>query len=106
MATGDALHDSVRVIEAKNAKLKDQIKELEEALFPIPLLESPSAIAMPVTPCTPATKIKGSSSFLASCRGYVEKNIKKRMELIIDAWETSQAMDSLGTREHSLLEHL
>jgi hypothetical protein len=64
MATGDALHDSVRVIEAENAKLKDRIKELEEALFPMPLLGSPLAIAIPSTPCTPATNLKGSSSFL------------------------------------------
>ena len=38
--TKDALHDSVGVIEAKNAKLKNQIKELEEALFPMPLLHN------------------------------------------------------------------
>jgi hypothetical protein len=48
----------------------------------MPLLSSPLAMAMPATP---ATKLKGSSSFLASCRGYVEKNIKKRMELIAEA---------------------
>jgi hypothetical protein len=101
--TRDALDDSIGVIEAENARLKDQIKELEEALIPMPLLASPLAIAMPATP---ATKLKGSSSFLASCRGYVEKNIKKRMELITEAWETSQTMDSLGTRAHNLLELL
>jgi hypothetical protein len=106
METGDALHDSVRVIEAENAKLKDQIKELEEALFPMPLLGSPLAIAIPSTPCTPATNLKGSSSFLASCRGYVEKNINRRMELITKAWETSQNMDSVGSRAHNLLQLL
>jgi hypothetical protein len=36
----------------------------------------------------------------------VEKNIKKRMELITEAWETSQSMASLGTRAHALHEHL
>jgi hypothetical protein len=102
-ATRDALDDSIGVIEAKNARLKDQIKELEEDLIPMPLLASPLAIAMPATP---ATKLKGSSSFLTSCRGYVEKNIKKRMELITEAWETSQTMDSLGTRAHNLLKLL
>jgi hypothetical protein len=76
---------------------------LEEALIPMPLLASPLAIAMPATP---AAKLKGSSSLLASCRGYVENNIKKRMELITEAWETSQTMASLGTRAHNLLEHL
>jgi hypothetical protein len=36
----------------------------------------------------------------------VEKNIKKRMELITQAWETSQNIASLGTRAHALHEHL
>jgi hypothetical protein len=76
---------------------------LEEALIPMPLLANPLAIAMPATP---AAKLKGSSSLLTSCRGYVENNIKKRMELITEAWETSQTMTSLGTRAHNLLEHL
>jgi hypothetical protein len=76
---------------------------LEEALIPMPLLSSPLAITMP---STPAAKLKGSSSLLASCRGYVEKNIKKRMELITQAWETSQSMASLGARAHALHEHL
>jgi hypothetical protein len=102
-ATRDALDDSIGGIEAENARLKDRVKELEEALIPMPLLASPLAIAMPATP---AAKLKGSSSLLASCRGYVENNIKKRMELIVEAWETSQTMASLGTRAHTLLEHL
>jgi len=103
METKDALHDSVGVIEAKNARLKNQIKELEEALFPMSLLGSSLEIAMPVTTCTPATNLKGSSSFLASFRRYVKKNINKRIELIAKAWETSQNMDSLGRRAHNLL---
>jgi hypothetical protein len=57
-------------------------------------------------PSTPAAKLKGSSSLLASCRGYVEKNIKKRMELITHAWETSKSMVSLGARAYVLHEHL
>jgi hypothetical protein len=28
------------------------------------------------------------------------------MELIVESWETSQTMASLGTREYNLLEHL
>jgi hypothetical protein len=102
-ASGDALHDSIGGIEAENARLKDRVKELEEALIPMPLLVNPLAIAMPATP---ATNLKGSSSLLASCRGYVENNIKKRMELVTEAWKTSQTITSLGTRAHSLLEHL
>jgi hypothetical protein len=102
-ATVDALYDSVGVIEAENARLKNRIKELEEALFPMPLLGSSLEIAMPVTTCTLATNLKGSFSFLASYRGYVEKNINKRIELIVKSWETSQNMDSLGSRAHNLL---
>jgi hypothetical protein len=67
------------------------------------LFASPLAIAMP---STPVAKLKGSFSLLASCRGYVENNIKKRMELITEAWETSESMASLGTRAHALLKHL
>jgi hypothetical protein len=102
-ATKDSLGNSIGVIEAEIVRLKDWIKELEEALIPMPLPYSPLAIAMLATP---AAKLKGSSSLLTSCRGYVENNIKKRMELITEAWETSQTMASLGTRAHNLLEHL
>jgi hypothetical protein len=84
-ATRDALDDSIRGLEAENAKLKDRIKELEEALIPIPLLSSPLAITVP---STPVAKLKGSSSLLTLCRGCVEKNIKKIMELITKSWET------------------
>ena len=77
--TEDALDDSIGGIEAENFRLKHWVKELEEDLIPMPLLVSPLVIAMPATP---ATKLKGSSSLLALCRGYVENNIKKIMELI------------------------
>ena len=85
METGDSICDSIGVIEAENARIKNQIKELEEALFPIPLHGSYLEIAMPATACTPATNLRGSFDFLASCRGCVEKNINKRMELITKA---------------------
>jgi hypothetical protein len=70
-----ALHDSIGGIEAENARLKNQVKELEEALIPIPLPINPLAIAMPATP---AAKLKASFILLASCRGYVDNNINKR----------------------------
>jgi hypothetical protein len=57
-------------------------------------------------PSTPATKLKGSSSLLTSCRGYVEKNIKKRMELTTEARETSKSIASFGTRAHAFQEYL
>ena len=102
-AMGYALDDSIGRIKAENARLNDRIKELDEALIPIPLLANPLEKTVPATP---ATKLKGFSSLLASCRGYVEKNINKRMELITRVWETSQSMASLGTRAHALHKHL
>jgi hypothetical protein len=101
IATAYALDDSIGGTEAENARLKDWFKELEEALIPMPLFASPLAIAMP---STPTAKLKGSSSLLASCRGYVENNIKKRMELISESWETSQTMSSIGTRAYNFLD--
>jgi hypothetical protein len=83
--------------------VKDRIKELEEALIHMSFLSSPLAITMPATPIA---KLKGSSKLLSSCRGYVENNIKKIMEMIVEAWETSQTITSLGTRAHNLLKHL
>jgi hypothetical protein len=102
-ASGEALHDSIGDIETENARLKDQVKELEDAFIPMPLLVNPLAIAMPATP---APNVKASSTLFASCKGYVENNIKKRMELVTEAWKRSQTITSLGTRAHSFLEHL
>jgi hypothetical protein len=34
--TGDALHDSIRGIEVENARLKDRVKEFEEAFIATP----------------------------------------------------------------------
>jgi hypothetical protein len=107
--SGDALHDSIGGIEAENVRLKDRVKELEEALIPMPLLANPLEIAMPTTP---VANLKGSSSLLASCKGYVENNIKKRMELVTTACKTSQTIcktqtiTSLGTGARSFLKHL
>lgn len=70
----------------------------------MPLLVNPLAII--AMPSTHAPNVKGSSTLLASCKGYVEDNIKKRMELVTEAWKISQTISSLGTKAHSLLEIL
>jgi hypothetical protein len=101
--TGDALDDSIGGIEAENARLNDRVKELEEAFIATPEFSSPLAKTVPATP---ATKLKGSSSLLASCRALVENNIKKRMQLVTEAWETSQNIASFRKRENDLHEHL
>ena len=49
IVTKDAFDDSIGGIEAENARLKDRVKELEEALIHMPLLANPLAIAMPAT---------------------------------------------------------
>jgi hypothetical protein len=54
---GDAHHDSIGGIEAENARLKDLVKELEEALIPMTLLANPSVIAMPCHPCSQLKRI-------------------------------------------------
>jgi hypothetical protein len=71
---GDALDDSIDGLEAENAKLKERIRKLENALIPLPILASPLSM---VKPTTLAIKLKGSSSLLTVVRSYVEKNIKK-----------------------------
>ena len=67
------------------------------------MLASPLAM---IGPTTPAKKLKGSASLLTSARRYVEKNIKRRMELITEAWEMSKSMVSFGTRVHAFHEYL
>ena len=71
--------------------------------MPLPVLASPLAI---IGPTTPATIFKAYSSLLTSSRDYVEKKIKKRMELIIESWEISKNMASFGMKEHALYEYL
>jgi hypothetical protein len=94
---GDALDDSIGGIEAENARLNSRVKELEEAFIATPEFAIPLAKTMPATP---ATKLKGSSNVLTSCRSVVENNIKKRMQLITEAWETSQNIVSFRKREN------
>jgi hypothetical protein len=69
----------------------------------IPLLASPLAITVSATP---TTKLKGHSNLLTSCRGCVESNIKKIMELITQASETSKSIASFGMRAHAFQEYL
>jgi hypothetical protein len=99
----DSLDDSIGSLEAENMKLKQRIKELGDTLMPLPLLSIPLTI---VGPTTPTTKLKGSLSLLTSAKSYVEKKIKKRMALIIEAWEISNNMVSFGTRAHAFHENL
>jgi hypothetical protein len=71
--------------------------------MPLPLLARPLEI---VGPTTPVAKLKGSSSLLTSSMSYVENNIKKRMALIIEAWENSKNMIYFGSRPHVFHDYL
>ena len=71
---GDALDDSIGGIEMENARLKDHVKEFEEAFIATPEFSSPLAKNVPATA---AAKIKLSSTLFASSRAIVDNNIKK-----------------------------
>ena len=71
--------------------------------MPLPLLATPLEM---IGPTAPVEKLKGSSSLLTLAQGYVEKNIKRRMELITESWEMSKNMVSFGTRAHAFHEYL
>jgi hypothetical protein len=81
-AIRDVLDDSIDGFEAENVRLKERIKELETAFMPLPILASPLTM---INPTTSGTKFKGSSSLFMDVRNYVERNIKKRMSLVIEA---------------------
>jgi len=101
--TRDALDDYVDGLEAENVKLKEKIKELETALMPLPILASPLTM---VKPTTHSIKLKWYSSLITVVRSYVDKNIKKRIPLIIEAWDVSKNIVSFGSRTHAFHEYL
>ena len=93
-------------MEVQNAKLKEIIKELEYTLMSPPILASPLAT---VKPATPDLKLKGTSSLLVVVRKIVEENIKKRMYLIMQAWDVGIGVDPLpskGMLDFLVLDHL
>jgi hypothetical protein len=57
-------------------------------------------------PATTVAKMKVSSTLLACSRALVDNNFNKIMQLVTEAWETSQNIVSFGKRENDLLEHL
>jgi hypothetical protein len=100
---GDALDVSIDDLEAQNAKLKEKVRELESTLMPPPILAIPLAI---VKSGTPDLKLKGSSSLLMVVRKFVEENIKRRMSLIMEAWDVSCNIISFGSRLNAYNEFL
>jgi hypothetical protein len=101
--TSDILCDSIRGIETENANMKQRLNEFEQAFLANPEFASPLRKIMHVTT---ATKMKVSSTLLACSRTLVENNINKRMQVVIEAWETSQNLVSFGKKANGLLEQL
>jgi hypothetical protein len=101
--TDDALHDSIGGTEEENARLKDCLNEFEQAFIATPEFSSPLAKNVPATT---TTKMKVSSTLLAFSRALVENNINTGMQLITEAWETSQNLVSFGKKANDLLEYL
>jgi len=98
------LDDPIHGLEVENDSLKENIKELENVLMPLPILASPLTM---IKPTTPGIKFKGSSSFHTTVQNYVEKNIKKRMSLVVEAWEVFKNIVSFGLiRAHAFCEYI
>jgi hypothetical protein len=78
-------------MEVENSKLKERIRELKCALMSLPIFVSPLVAIQPGrnpnrTPES-SSKLKGTSSLLVEIRKLVGENIKKRMSLILEAWD-------------------
>ena len=101
--TNDILHDSIGGMETDHANLKHRLNEFEQAFIATPEFASPLA---KIVPSTTATKMKVSSTLLACSRALIEKNINKIMQLVTEAWETSQNIAPFRKRENDLQEHL
>jgi hypothetical protein len=71
--------------------------------MPLPILAIPLTV---INPTTSVTKFKGSSSFLMVVQNYVERNVKKRMSLVMEAWGVSKNIISFGSRAHAFNEYL
>jgi hypothetical protein len=100
---GDALDVSIDDMEAENARLKERVKELEYTLMPPPILASPLET---IQPRTSDLKLKGISSLLVAVRKFVEENIKKRMSLILEAWDIGSNIVSFGSKLNSFRDFL
>jgi hypothetical protein len=103
-ATSDALEMSVDEMEAENSMLKERVKELEYTLMPPPIFASPIATIQPgksldKTPES-SSKLKGTSSLLVAVRCYVGENIKKRMSLILEAWDLENKFCFFGIQDN------
>jgi hypothetical protein len=109
-ATSPVLKMLVGDMEYENSILKERIKELENTLIPPPIFASLIATDQPWRNYDgtqeSSSKFKGTSSLLIVVRRYFGENIKKRMSLILEAWELDNSYVSLGLRTTNLRQYL
>ena len=87
----------------ENARVKECLNEFERAFIATQEFASPLA---KIVHATTAAKMKASSTLLTCSRALIENNINKRMQLVTEAWETSQNLVSFEKKANDLLEHL
>ena len=90
-------------MEEENSILKENVREMKSTLISLPILAIPLAIA---NLGTTDLKLRGSSSFLMVVRKFVEENIKRRMSLIMEAWDVSSNIVSFGSQLNAYNEFL
>jgi len=109
-ATSDALEMSVDEMEAENSMLKQRVKELECDLMSPPIVSSPITSIQPrkILDRTPksSSTLNGTSNLLVVVRHCVGENSKKRMSLILEAWDLAISFVSLSSRITNLREYL
>jgi len=80
--------------------LKERSKELEIALIPPLIFESPMTTMKPwnTLDATPesSSKLKGTSSLLVTLIQCIGKNIQKRMYLILETWKLTNNFIALA----------
>ena len=86
--TNKDLSHTVDDQEIKNARLKQRIVDLEDALNPHPLFSKSLAIVQPVEESpSQACKIDKITHLLSGVRSFVEQSIKERVDLISEAFK-------------------
>jgi hypothetical protein len=97
-------------MEVEKARLKETIKELECALMSPPIFASPITTIQlgrnPKGTCDSSLKLKETSSLLATVKRFFGENIKKRMSLVLEAWDVGNNIISFGSRLINLREYL
>jgi hypothetical protein len=108
MVTGNSLDISIDDMEAENERLKNKFMELENVFMPPLIFAKPLAFVKPGMNHDGLpksnSKWKGTPSLLVAVSKCVEANIKKRMSLVIEAWDIINNIMTFGSRLHSFKE--